>query len=61
MKNAGKKKGCKLMILVKTINIENNQEPLDISNEVAATNDNEKIIIIESYNTQIKNLINNQN
>lgn len=49
------------MILVKTINIENNQEPLDISNEVAATNDNEKIIIIESYNTQIKNLINNQN
>ena len=61
MKNEGKKKGCKLMILIKTINIENNQEPLDISSEVDVANDNEKIIIIESYNTQIKNLINNQN
>lgn len=61
MKNEGKKKGCKLMILIKTINIENNQEPLDISSEADVTNDSEKIVIIESYNTQIKNLINNQN
>ena len=61
MKNEGKKKGCKLMILIKTINIENNQEPLDISSEADVTNDSEKIIIIESYNTQIKNLINNHN
>ncbi|ETI88104.1 MAG: Adenine-specific DNA methylase [Clostridium butyricum DORA_1] len=59
MKNAGKKRGCKLMILVKTINIENNQESLDIQNEVAVTGDNEKIVIIESYNAQVKNLINN--
>lgn len=61
MKNAGKKKRCKLMILFKTINTENNQESLDMPNEVVSTNDDMKIIIIESYNTQIKNIINNQN
>ena len=49
------------MILFKTINTENNQESLDMPNEVVSTNDDMKIIIIESYNTQIKNIINNQN
>ncbi|MGG7179245.1 DNA-methyltransferase [Clostridium paraputrificum] len=59
LKAAGKKKSCKLMILIKTMNKVDNQETLDISNEIAVTDDEYKIILIDSYRTKIQNLINN--
>ncbi|WP_346920727.1 site-specific DNA-methyltransferase [Clostridium sp. UBA7339] len=59
LKAAGKKKSCKLMILIKTMNKVDNQESLDISNEIAVTDEESKIILIDSYRTQIQNLINN--
>lgn len=59
MKNAGKKKGCKLMILVKTVNTVDNQESLNISNESSIiSSDNDNIIVIDSYRIQAEKLIN---
>ena len=59
LESAGKKKKCKLMILVRTDMEVNKQEELMISNEVATTKEDNNILIIDSYGIQIKNLINN--
>lgn len=59
LKSAGKKKSCKLMVLIKTKNKIDNQESLNIYKEIEVTENENKIIVIDSYITQIQNLINN--
>lgn len=51
LKSAGKKKSCKLMVLIKTKNKIDNQESLNIYKEIEVTENENKIIVNDSYIT----------